>query len=482
MNNHDRKAESGDFRWPVRRWKVSIQWRNRAIRLLAAGEPSQIVWLEEHSGRESLEAFGDHDGLRAVHGLMTFVLSRSTNAEARLCACRSGSDTWVLGRRWALGSREERMALLENPWIGQFLPREDAFEILRNPDSRLRELELLALNERLPRYFLVDAIETLLDGSEEGERSLLVLLAALTKGPILSSREGFASGIGLDEFLDEREFVKLNRVLLTLAGQLRVSFLAANVLCRVYERLVFPYDSAIPEGEILRWSDPSLEEGSYEEFCFRLLRTTLVEKQTAALRRVPERDRSELSILHNDPGIRIGLYRSLTPWELFEKGFWVDNYYKDDPYQSDIRDPEGKCSKIARQCFEQDGFEFVDGVSVNSNFWRTAEGRAILDYLRFMFPNRLREGFDPYDPFPSIRKGFEERHPEFFHDEESAEYASDPHRDLMQRLDLLEAQNKVIAREVQRVLTSKIIQNEPFITSALYATAILVAAMALFDL
>lgn len=410
--------------------RIAAKDRVATIQILSLDDKEAIRWLQKNLDFVASPS----DSRAAIHKVATYAFSRRNSPRLRRAVGQYGSHIPTLRRMLREGTSSERLAVLSNPLVGPretdrlfrretvVLTHEEAIEILRRYKQRGREFSVFLSNPYIGRDWLT---ETLIhwdeiDGLDAG--GLLLLVGCLTNNQIISKQR---DDVLLDGFSEYR-FWELNRALANLIEKAPVTQAWAYHLGLLLENLYLP---AVPDYDFdklfERWKDPQPKEDG-ERLGFVFIRTQIT--QYLVVRDHRQEVRKRYTVEHSDPAIRLGLYCSLRPNELFKGACGRGDFCY--PMvklwdSADLRDDQRQVVDICKMCFDADKNDFIDGLIRNGHFWRRKEEREFLANLAWDLAEDPYGHMDMPNTYREQEAYYRKHHPEFFEDEKAVELCLD---------------------------------------------------------
>lgn len=431
-----------------------------SIDVLMLPDDLAVQWLYDHSSTDKSRYVTDEEA--HLHKLASFSFARRQSKRLRITVARYGSHIPALRRFLHKGTKTERLAVLSNPLIGphdKHLLREDlrviseteALDILKRYRSCSHEFGVFATNPYLNRGWLADIVSQWTEAACYDDGVFLSLIQCLIDNPIICERSD-------ETFLDgfyHHEFNRLNYALVGLLESAPISREWARVLSAMLEKLHLRFVPSFDADVIERWK-PSQHDNKASFFCwFMELRQNIV-KYLICRDGVPY-DQQEYLIKHQDPAVRIGLYRLITPRQLFGRLLdEVDLRYISfrDLDTRPLTDSEQKIVEICKSCFTRDKNSFVESLIYNNAFWTKSEYRELLADLSWYLAEDPNSSMHLPNIYNGIEASHRENYPHFFEDDDYQEYLnSDASNE-----DLLEERFLAIKESLQDFVNSSTVR------------------------
>jgi hypothetical protein len=389
------------------------------ISVLVNSEPPKIVeWYERNSaGRHGI--FFDFGWRRCAD----FILARRDNLSVKLAIARFGTHVPTLRKLYHAGDRVVQLATLTNPLVGpagekavlggdRILGWQDAAEILLSPTEEDAAMALLE-NRYIEPELISDLCQRdgIFDTLSSDHQATLVYHIANNEIITVSHSDtltGGFSGQGTRTMFGE---------LWSLFGKAPRDVIWARVLTKLAEQLADTAEA--PQGAnavsiIEHWhldsaGDPSRELttpglGDPVQDDDFWLRYTLAKR----LHFVGKAD-------SEDVAVRRGFYATCQPRDLVGQGNAHKEHQTGSGYQS------GSAIQLMEACdkyLARDGEKFIEDVISNENFWKGKAERELLRDLAWGPPGDPQTTLDVTNRYRAKEASLEDRHPEWFLDEE----------------------------------------------------------------
>lgn len=409
--------------------KLPYKQRVQTAEAIHLPEDAAIQWLKENTYTEAPSAFLSDEN-KQQRDIVCFLYGRQRSPALNLAVAKYGAHRGTLRRLFKRGTQTERMAVLSNTLIGPndpdrifsnnnlILDELEATHVICNFNKSPGEAVALLSNPNIGRSWLTktvigwDKIEGI-DGI-----TFLNLIHTLSENPIISTPRD-------DTFMDgwaEHEYSRLNIALANLVNTAPVTTDWAYALQVLLNKLYLPFIPNELTGDLLTRWQPGNHDKDGAKRQFQYLREEIVSKLILRDHRPAAKD--SLSISHDDKAVRMGLYKSLSPYDLFgssvgQTGFSYPNARYWDT--AELTDSQKEVVEVCKTCFARDHNEFIENLLWNTNFWERKEEREFLSNLCWSLADDPHSSMDMPNDFRAREQYYLKTRPDYFEDDEDAD-------------------------------------------------------------